>query len=155
MTRTFVRTVERFAHDEGVDLVSFRKWERMANRTQRYPRQRLGSQVIDLVSIPVWDLGAWLWLNVKVTKPPDLQPSSSTSRRRHECSPLRRDLNSRAGGSDHRVSLRGRNPVDRETYTPQEANVAVPAIAPWTLRIRTAWMVKYKAQRGAITSRPR
>ena len=35
MTRAFVMAVERFARDEGVDLVTFRKGERKDDRTQQ------------------------------------------------------------------------------------------------------------------------
>ena len=35
MRRAFVQAVERFARDEGVDLVSFRKGERKDDRTQQ------------------------------------------------------------------------------------------------------------------------
>ena len=44
MTRAFVKAVERFARDEGVDLVTFRKGERKDDRTQQYLRQWPGGE---------------------------------------------------------------------------------------------------------------
>ena len=44
MTRAFVAAVERFARDEGVDLVRFRKGERKDDRTQQYLRQWHGGE---------------------------------------------------------------------------------------------------------------
>ena len=44
MTRAFVMAVERFARDEGVDLVTFRKGERKDDRTQQDLRRWHGGE---------------------------------------------------------------------------------------------------------------
>jgi hypothetical protein len=38
MTEAFVGSIERFAKDEGVDLVAFEKWQRKDDVTQKYLR---------------------------------------------------------------------------------------------------------------------
>ena len=44
MTRAFVKSIERFACDEGIDLVRFRKGERKDDGTQQYLRQWHGGE---------------------------------------------------------------------------------------------------------------
>ena len=44
MTQRFVNAIKRFAEDNGIDIVSFRRGERKGDRTQQYLRQWAGGE---------------------------------------------------------------------------------------------------------------